>query len=232
MLETGNIMTKSVITVNRETTIQEVANLLVSHNISAVPVLDSGRLVGMVSEDGLLHRAEIDTQQSPRPWWRAIFSNNDSVAKQYVLAHGTHAGDVMDERVPTVSVHTPLSELADLFEGNAKKWFPVVDNEKVVGIVSRRDLIRTLANTGRIPFAIVRRDDIDICEDIIEALRREPWALASTSHVDVKDGVAIFTGTFRSEAERKATVVLAENVKGVRRVDDRRVFMDLSFAAY
>lgn len=232
MLTAGDIMTKSVITVDREMSIQEVADLLVVQRISAVPVLDNNHLVGVVSEDDLLHRAEIDTQRPRRPWWLAILTNNDRIAREYVLAHATHVGDVMAIDVPTISRHMSLPEIADLFDGSEKKWFPVIENGTVVGIVSRRDFVRALANTRRSPWAQLPRNDINVRDEILEALWQESWKIADTSRVDVKDGLVTFSGTYRSEAERKATVVLAENVRGVRGVDDRRIFMDWSFAVY
>lgn len=226
-----DVMTTRVISVRPKTTIREVASLLVLHKISAVPVISFGRLLGVVGENELLHRVEIATQNHVRPWWRALFSTPTSIANDYVKCHSSHVEDVMNTNVVTVSSRTGLETIADLLGAGRVKWLPVVDNSRVVGIVTRGDLVRALASKPVLNQLFLRADAM-IENDVVCSLRDENWTISGTTWVTVENGIVLLEGTYRCEAERKASAVLVENIRGVRSVDDRREFMDLSFAAF
>ena len=226
-----DIMTTRVISVSPKATVREVANLLVLHKISAVPVISFGRLLGVVGENELLHRVEIATENHVRPWWRDLFSTSTAIATDYVKCHSSHVEDVMNTNVTTVSSGTELAEIADLLEMGHVKWLPVADNGRVVGIVTRGDLVRTLASKPVLNHSFLRADTM-IEDDVVSSLRDANWSISGSTRVSVDQGVVVLEGTYRCEAERKASAILAENIRGVRRVDDRRQFMDLSFAAF
>lgn len=226
-----DVMTTHVISVRPKTTIREVANLLVLHKISAVPVMSFGRLLGVVGENELLHRVEIATENHIRPWWRDLFSTSTAIAKDYVRCHSSHVEDVMNPNVTTVSSRTVLGDIADLFQAGRIKWLPVVDNHRVTGIVTRGDLVRALASKPVLNHSFLRADPA-IQEDVVTSLRNAHWTISGSTQVTVEDGIVLLEGTYRCEAERRASAILAENIRGVRRVDDRREFMDLSFAAF
>jgi CBS domain-containing protein len=223
-------MTSQVVSVESDSTVSAVADLLVKHGISAVPVVDNGRLVGIVSEGDLVRRAEIGTEPHRRSWWLNIFSDNASLASEYTKSHSVRIADVMTQTVATVAETTPLSEIADLLEKKRIKRVPVVRLGEVVGIVSRANLVRALATAKSPPLAAALDDD-SIRARLIEALRAEPWSRAEAPQVTVSDGVVAFWGVLGSEEERQASRVLAENIEGVGRVEDHRAMIEFPIEA-
>ena len=123
-----DVMVAPVITVKPSTTMKEVAALFLERRISAAPVIDSqGKLIGIVSEGDLLHRVEAGTERH-RSWWLEGFIGNDTLAAEYVKAHGRKVSDVMTHKVITASPQTPLHEVATLMEKNAIKRVPILEN--------------------------------------------------------------------------------------------------------
>ena len=140
-----DVMTSEVITVDENASVPEAAKLLAEHGISAVPVVDKGnRVIGMVSEGDLLHRAETGTERRARgglKWWF------DQQARRRI--HQSHSGkvkDLMTRGVLSVA-RRPVADIAVLLETNRIKRVPVLRDGKLVGIVSRANLVRTLAMT-------------------------------------------------------------------------------------
>lgn len=230
MLQAKDIMTAPVISVGPEATVPEVAELLLLHGVSAVPVSDGHRLLGIVSEGDLLHREEIETLPHRRSWWLRLFRENGAQARDYVKTHSRHVTDVMTREVVTVGERTPASEIADVLERNGIKRVPVLSGGRLVGIVSRANLVRALAVAMRGALRPASREDNDIRIEVLNALRAEDWALTTGLDASVSDGVVTLWGTCQSEDERKASYVLVENIPGVRDVDDRRVLIDLAYS--
>ena len=224
-----DIMTSKVITVTPETPVGKVAALLSEHRISAVPVVDNGQLVGIVSEADLLHRYEIGTDCALNgdPWWMRLFSADRSPA-EYVKSHARQVRDIMTREVTTVAPDTALAEIASLLEKRRIRRVPVVDEGRLMGIVSRSDLVRALASmigsgrkTGPITDAAIR-------SLVLAELRRQTWWWPELSNVTVQEGIVTFGGVIESENERTAARVAAETVPGVRNVvDSRLVYRDL-----
>src|SRR6202790_3251711 len=149
-----DVMTTDVISVDPDTTIQALATLLAERGISGAPVVDSsGRLVGIISERDLLHRAEIGTarhhRERRRSWWLDHFACD--LAREYVKSHGRTVKDIMTRDVVTVTEDTDLGEVAALLEAKRIKRVPVVRDGKVVGIISRANLVRALGATRGAP---------------------------------------------------------------------------------
>ena len=228
MLVAKDVMTSPVVAVRSDSTVGEVADLLMSQRISAVPVIDGERLVGIVSEGDLIRRVEIGTTPRPRAWWLRLFTENAKLASEYIRSHSVHVADVMTTNVATVTETTPISEIADMLERKRIKRVPVLRGGRVVGIVSRANLVRALASARHVTLAPISRDDSGIRQDVLDALRRETWTSVGASDVTVTDGIVTFWGPYQSEEERKASHVLAENIVGVRGIDDRRIFLDLT----
>ncbi|MBS7538979.1 CBS domain-containing protein [Ancylobacter lacus] len=219
------IMSYPVITVTPDDTLVAVAEKLVRHRISAAPVVDpAGHVVGIVSEGDLLHRAETRTERR-RSWWLELFTSGETLAQDYVKSHGRLAKDVMSRRVLSVHPDSSLADVADLLDRRGIKRVPVLDGGKLVGIISRADLVRAFvaAKTGR-KGPEAARSDADIQIDLDAALQREAWASPLTVVTAVQDGVVQLLGLIRSADERDALVLLAGNVPGVRRVEDRLQF--------
>ncbi|TPN57383.1 MULTISPECIES: CBS domain-containing protein [unclassified Mesorhizobium] len=227
MLIAKDVMTSPVIAVGPDSTMDEVADILLSHGISAVPVIDRGALLGIVSEGDLIRRAEIGTVPQARSWWLHLFTNNAAQAEGYVKSHSEHVTDVMTQRVATVVESTPVAEIATLLERNRIKRVPVLRDGQVVGIVSRANLVRALVVARKGWRAPALHDDSSIRMEIVDALRSESWP--STSEVSVNNGVVTLWGTYMSEQERKASIVLAENTAGVLAIDDHRIPLDMTY---
>ena len=106
-----DVMTARVISVRPDTAVAEIADTLVSHRISAVPVIDAaGRLVGIVSEGDLIRRPETGTEAPHRSWWLGLFGTGADAAARYVKSHGQTAADVMSAPVRFVATDMPLGK--------------------------------------------------------------------------------------------------------------------------
>jgi CBS domain-containing protein len=145
-MKASDIMTSPIIAVSPGTAVAEIAALLFEKRISAVPVVDGGRLVGMVSEGDLLHRHEIGADRPARAgsWWLRLFGEDRSAA-QYVKSHAQLARDVMTPAVASVAPETPIAQIADLFQRRGIKRVPVLRGGEILGIVSRADLVQAIA---------------------------------------------------------------------------------------
>ena len=224
-----DVMTTEVITVSPDTTVQALAALLSGRAISGAPVLDSaGQLVGIVSEGDLLHRAETGTERSRprrrRSWWLDSVAEEVEQARDYVKAHGRTVNDIMTREVISVSEDTDLPEIATLLETKQVKRVPVLRDGKVVGIVSRANLVRALATTSGAPKILVDADDRTIKDQLIAELGRQQWANVWASDIMVRDRVVhIWISDDQPPVEREALRVAAENIPGVQRVEEHLV---------
>ncbi|MBV9014060.1 MAG: CBS domain-containing protein [Alphaproteobacteria bacterium] len=216
-----DIMTTEVISVAPTTSVQEVAKLLSERGISGVPVVDGDkRVVGILSEGDLLHRAETGTERVPqrrRSWW--LESLASSQARDYVKSHARTARDVMTTDVVSIDETTPLADIAALLETKRIKRVPVLRDGKLVGIVSRANLVRAIAAAGLSEDTV--RDDRAIRAKLMNELNRRAWAKLWASDIIVTDGVVhLWVGAERSPEELSALRVAAENVPGVRKVEE------------
>ncbi|WP_321964584.1 CBS domain-containing protein [Paraburkholderia sp. J7] len=218
-MQASDIMTTDVITVRPNASIFEAATLLADHHISGIPVVDdSGAVVGILSESDLLHRVETGTGKPQRSWFGEFLHSTRKLAGEYLKENAVKVDDVMTANVVSVSPSTQLSEIADVLERLRIKRVPVLDQGKLVGIVSRANLIRALASAARPDQAGLVSDET-IHRDVIQALAGHRWAM-SAENVVVKEGVVHFWGTVNSEEERKAILVSAQLVPGVKGVED------------
>jgi CBS domain-containing protein len=222
-MKAKDVMTASVVTVSPTARVHEVARLLAAYRISAVPVVDEQRrVIGIVSEGDLLRRKEIGTNKR-RSWWLELFAGPDTLAQDYAKAHSLAVRDLMSAPVISVAEDTPLAEIADIIEEHAIKRVTVIREGKLVGIVSRADLVRALAGTaGKVP---ARLDDKAIRNTLLQRVHAQPWASTSTLNFVVAEGVIELNGIVPSGEQHKALRVLAETVPGVKAVKDRLVEM-------
>ena len=145
-MNASDVMVTTVITVGPDASVQEVADLLLQHRISAVPVVAaSGEILGIVSEGDLINRSESETTHR-KSWWLDALASNESLAAEYVKSHSRQVTDVMTREVITAAPDTPVAELAALLERNRIKRVPIVKGGKVVGTVSRANLLQGLAS--------------------------------------------------------------------------------------
>jgi len=213
-----DVMSSPVIAVMPSCPIEEVARTLLERGVSGVPVVDGqGRLVGIVSEGDLLHRAETETERR-RSWWLRLLASDEVLAAEYTKAHARKVEDVMTRRVVTAGPDTELSEIAMLLEQHAIKRVPIVEDGQLVGIVSRANLVQAVASArARAPVA---GSDAKIRDQLLAHLRAQPWAHTLLLNATVTDGVVDLWGMTNSEAERTAIRVAAEATPGVHRVND------------
>ncbi|MGE0873664.1 MAG: CBS domain-containing protein [Burkholderiales bacterium] len=222
-MKARDIMTSPVITVAPETTVKEVATLLYECRIGALPVVQDGSVVGIVSESDLLRRHEIGTDRFERAgsWWLCLFGTDGSL-HDYVRSHARFARDVMTRGVVTVTPDTSLAETAQLLEGRRIGRVPVVDAGKLIGIVSRANLVQALAARAPAPAEPQAVDDESIRRALLEELERQTWWRIDRAAVLVTNGVVQFQGMVDTDAGRPAARVAAENIPGVRAVEDHR----------
>ena len=222
-MKAKDVMTPYAVTVAPDSTVGEVADTLLTHGISAAPVVEGEKLVGIVSEGDLVRRVEIGTDRRPRSWWLRLFTDDTALAAEYIKSHATRVRDIMTRKVVTVTEDTPLADVATTLEKNRIKRVPVLRDGRLVGIVSRANLIQGLAAARATPLPQVEPDDSTIRAAVLDALRSQSWSSVGTADVTVTNGVVEFWGIFRSEEQRDAGRVAAENVAGVRKVEDHRV---------
>src|ERR1041385_7217282 len=143
------IMTRSVATVTPDTTILEAASIMLQRHVSALPVLDpAGKLVGIVSEGDFIRRSEIGTQRK-RGRWLGFLLGPGQEAHDFVREHGRKGSEVMSPTPLTVTEETTLEEIVASMETNGVKRLPVMRGDRLVGIVSRADLLHAVASVAR-----------------------------------------------------------------------------------
>src|SRR5690606_8514615 len=140
-MQASDVMSTPVISVTEDTSVAEVARLLLRHGISAMPVLGAnGRLLGIVSEGDLVRRVESGTEREAS-WWLRLFGDSEERVRDYAKTHGRRVTDVMTREVTTVNEDASLPEIAALLERRRIKRVPVMRGGEVVGIVSRANLL-------------------------------------------------------------------------------------------
>ena len=221
-MNAADVMVTNVITVGPDACLQDVAHLFLTNRISAAPVVGTdGKIVGIVSEGDLMRRAEAGTGRR-RSWWLSLLTGREVLAAEYIKEHSRKVADVMTREVITAAPQTPLRDIANILEKNGIKRVPIVDGGKIIGIVSRANLLQALASLrkqieGGAP------DDARIREGIVERLKAEPWSRPSLINVIVQEGTVELWGIVDSPVERKAVRVAAEVTPGVRAVNDNLI---------
>lgn len=213
-MRADDIMSMNVISVSPETDIHEVATTLLDHHVSAVPVVDDqGKLLGIVSEGDLIRRRESGTERQSS-WWLRLLENPNNLAQEYVKSHGRTAEDVMTRKVITVTEETPANEIAEILEKNRIKRVPVVHDGKVVGIVSRANLLHGLI-VRKVPVKS-KGQETDLKKAVLEELRET--GVRSLIDVVVSGGVVHLWGSVESDPEKEALEIAASNTPGVTSV--------------
>jgi len=213
-----DIMTDAVLTVLPDTPLLDVVQLMLSARVGGLPVVKDGAVVGIISDGDLLRRPEIGTERAPGHWLQ-IFGSSDTDAAEYTHTHGLTAGEVMTTDVVSIVETTPVLEIAALLESRHVRRLPVLRDGKLAGIVSRADLLRALASRLGVPR---QKSDACIRTALLAELERHPSWAPNPAEITmlVQDGVVHYWGYVRAEAQRKAMIVAAERIAGVRRVED------------
>jgi hypothetical protein len=186
--------------------------------------LDNGKVIGILTEGDLLRRSETGTEKH-RPRWLEIAMGPGRMAGEYVRTHGRRVEEIMTTDLVSVAGDTPLDEVVGLMERRRIKRVPVIEGEVLVGVVSRLDLLRALLCAIEAQHTEHRGDD-DIREQIVAELAKAAWVPRDGLSISVKDGVVDLNGVILDEKEREALRVVAENVPGVRSVEDHLVWIE------
>lgn len=215
-----NVMMSTVVSVSPETSVLDAIKLMLQHRISGLPVVDKEQaLVGILTEGDLLRRTEIGTERKHNRWLSFLL-NMDDLAVEYIRAHGRKVGEIMTPNpIITARENTPLEEVARLMEKHHIKRLPVMRGTKVVGIVSRADLMRAVMNHG-VAMRGPAKSDQYIRAQIIEKIRMERWSPFPLVDIEVNDGCVKLTGIVFFQHQRDALKVVAENTTGVKEIID------------
>lgn len=215
-----DVMTAPVLAVRPDTDVQDIAALLLECRISAVPVVDEGgRVRGIVSEGDLINRAEAGTRHR-RSWWLEMLNGPQEQARDYLRAHGQHAEDVMTRDVVATSEDAPLPEIAALLEKHHVKRVPVLRDGKLVGIVSRANLLQGFAMSA--PTWPMLQDDRQIRVALNKALTEAGLPMHQVN-VTVNNGAVRLWGWIDAEVQRQAARAAVESTPGVERLEDNLV---------
>jgi len=219
-MKVKDVMTHCLVSVAPETPVRDAIARMISHQVSGVPVVATGgKLVGIVTEGDFLRRAEMHTE-APRRRWIELLLGPGSDAGEYVRSHGHMVRDVMSPNVVAVGKETPLGEVVRLMEEHAIKRIPVVDDGRVVGIVSRADLMSALATFLIKPKKVSPTSDESIRQTILSEMKRQSWCPVQSVSIRVGKGFVYLSGTIFDARQRRALRVLVENVPGVKGLHD------------
>ena len=223
-MKASDVMSRNILSVGRDPTIAEAIRLMLDNQISGLPVIDAGRLVGILTEGDLLRRSETGTERH-RPRWLEILMGPGRLAGEYVRTHGRKVEEIMTRDLVSVTPDTPLDEIVALMERRRVKRVPVLDGDAPVCIVSRADLLRALARTlDEEPVAVVGDDEIR--ERILAELAKVSWVPRDGLTITVGDGAVGLDCVILDEKEREALRIAVENVPGVRAIEDRLVWVE------
>jgi CBS domain-containing protein len=218
-MKAGDVMTRDVATIRPECPVIDALRTMLERRISGLPVVDAaGSLVGILTEGDFLRRAELDTERK-RPLWLAHLLSPGRLAGEYTAAHGRTVAQVMTTDVAAVGQDAPLAEVVGLMERRGIKRVPVIAHGKVIGLVSRADLLRAYVAAAE-KAAPGHATDAEIERAIATEIDRQPWGPASNVRVGVVNGTAEMRGVLIDDRERTALRVLVENTPGVKCVRD------------
>jgi CBS domain-containing protein len=215
-----DVMTRDVISVRPDALLRDIAILMVEKHISGVPVItDGGNLIGMVSQSDLLHRTELGTERKHK-WWFRILAGSSTLAREYAKAHGLKAHDIMSRYVISIRDDADLRDVADILDKRRIKRVPVINEDRVVGIITRGDLVRALSlvQASKTARSV---DNATLHKTLHDRIKSKSWINDNYINLTVSDGVVELSGFVEREEQRHALNVLVEETEGVNRVEDK-----------
>jgi CBS domain-containing protein len=218
-----DVMTGAAITIGPDATVADAARIMAEKGVSGLPVVGlSGQLVGIVTEGDLLRRKELGSE-TRRTWWARLFRDDKSLAGEFAKAHGRFVREVMTRNVVCVRYDTPLGRVAELLSTLDVKRLPVLKNGTLVGVVSRRDVMRSLAKLAAIEAQPQKAGDDEIARSVLSRIDNAPFVAAIQVQLTITGGVVEVSGTVSSENQRQAVLAMLEETPGVARVIDRLI---------
>jgi CBS domain-containing protein len=229
-MKAADVMTPGVFSIPSDAPVMHAVRIMLQHHISGLPVVDAGNLVGILTEGDLLRRVEIGTQRK-RPRWLEFLVGPGRLAEEYARASGRKVHEVMTKEVRTVTENAPLDGIVKLMERYRIKRVPVMREQTVVGIVTRANLLRALASVAR-EVKPSSDDDRAIRERLIAELNQQSWAPVGLLDIVVRDAVVQLWGAITDERQRAALTVAAENIPGVKAVEDHLEWIEPTSAMF
>lgn len=223
-MQAQDVMSTNVVAVGPDAAVAEVAALMVQRRIGGVPVVDAdGRLLGMIGEGSFLPFVEGE-RAGRRSWWLGLVGSPEERAHEHLRLHGRIARDIMTAPAVAVGPATPVAEIARLMEAKQLRRVPVVVDGRVIGIVSRADMLRALAlhRTG----SPVTADDRELCREVEARLTRAGVDWRHHLNIIVTDGTVHLWGLAASADEAVLFIRLAEEAAGEGRVESHLTTRD------
>jgi CBS domain-containing protein len=223
-MKIADVMTRGVVSVAPDKSMREAALLMLQYDVSGFPVVDHGKLVGMVTEGDFLSRVETGTESGETRRTEPI-TDPGLLAARYAHSHGRKVGDVMSKNVVTVAEDASLEDAVRLMERHRIKRLPVVRGGAMVGIITRADILHAFIVGSPKPVAAVVSDG-GIREQLMAELAKQTWAPQRSVNVVVENGAVEFQGVVRDERQRVALRIIGENTPGVKAVRDNLRILD------
>ncbi len=219
-----DVMSRNVISIAPDATVLQAAQMMLKHHISGLPVVENGKLVGIVSEGDFLRRQETQTQRR-RSRWLEFLMGPGRMAEEYTHTHGSRVSEVMTTALQTATEDTSLEDIVRLMEKHHIKRVPVLRAGKMVGIITRANLMHAMVGLAR-GAKPVKASDAAIREQLMKIMQEQTWAPTAMVDVQVHDGVVELWGTILDERQRDALKVAAENIAGVKAVKDHLAWIE------
>jgi CBS domain-containing protein len=224
-MKASEIMTRNIVTVGRDTPVAQAIRLMLDNRVSGLPVLaDEGKVVGILTEGDLLRRSETGTERH-RSRWLEFLMGPGRMASEYVRSHGRRVEEIMTRDLISATQDTAIEDIVELMERRHIKRVPILQGELLVGIVSRADLLRAVADALDAQ-TTHSYDDDEIREHILAELAKAAWVPRDGIEITVENGIVELNGVILEEKEREALRVAAENVPGVKAVEDHLVWIE------
>jgi CBS domain-containing protein len=223
----SNLMSTNLVVVPPEMPVAAVAELLAARGISAVPVVDgAGAALGIVTEGDLIRRLA-EKPRGALEWFLDLFGDSKPMIEQYEKAHGKTARDVMSKPLHAVREDATAEEIARMMEAHGIRRVPVLKDGRLVGIVSRADLLRAVLRAPSPAAAPAPAGDRALLRAVVAAMREQPWTDTFWVYPNVSDGIVTLYGYARSQTMREGLRVLVQDIPGVKGVVDRMEDMPL-----
>jgi len=217
-----DVMVRDVVTVGPDDDVADAIKLLAKYDVSALPVVEEDdRVIGIISEADLVRREEIGTEKH-RAWWLEALTPASTLAEEFAKSHGRRVSEVMSTDIVSAAEDASLGEIATLLEKHRIKRVPILRDGRLVGIVSRSNLIQAVAS-AQAGNGIGADGDRKIREELLDRLEDQSWTDFGSRNVIVAGGVVHLWGLVGSAEERKALLALAEEVPGVNSVSDEMI---------